>query len=78
MNLLQKVAFYFELKSYGVCTWWGQKLGIKPSRVKVSFIYATVFGLGSPLLLYFFMAWVLEHKHYFQFIHKPRKTIWEL
>ncbi len=78
MSWIQKIVFFFELKSYGVCTWWAEKLGIRPSKVKISFIYASFIGLGSPVLIYFIMAWIKEHNYYFKFIHKPRKTIWEL
>jgi hypothetical protein len=34
--------------------------------------------LGSPLLIYLPMAWILEHKHFFKFQRKRRSSIWEL
>ena len=75
---LQKLIFFFELQSYGVCLWWARKLGINLFKVRLAFIYLTFIGLGSPILLYLIMAWILEHKHYFQFKAKPKTTIWEL
>jgi len=75
---LQKLIFFFELQSYGVCVWWARKLGINLFKVRLAFIYLTFIGLGSPILLYLIMAWILEHKHYFQFKTKPKTTIWEL
>ncbi len=75
---LQKLIFFFELQSYGVCVWWARKLGINLFKVRLAFIYLTFIGLGSPILLYLIMAWILEHKHYFQFKEKPKTTIWEL
>ena len=75
---LHKLIFFFELKSYGVCLWWARKLGIKPYKERLGFIYFTFLGLGSPVLIYLIMAWILEHKHYFKLQAKPKKSIWEL
>lgn len=75
---LQKIAFFFEMRSFGVCSWWAQKLGIHTNKVRVGFIYATCIGLGSPLIPYLIMAWILEHKHYFGFKRPKRSSIWEL
>lgn len=76
--MLQKVIFFFEFRSFGVCEWWASKLGIQSSKVRLGFIYASFVTLGSPLLLYLIMAWILEHKHYFKFQSKKRNSIWEL
>lgn len=70
--------FYFELQSFGVCQWWAKKLGINIQKVRLGFIYFSFIGLGSPILLYLIMAWLLEHKHYFYFIRKSKGSIWEL
>jgi phage shock protein PspC (stress-responsive transcriptional regulator) len=74
---LQKIAFFFEMRSYGVCSWWGRKLGIRPNKVRMGFIYATCIGLGSPLIPYLIMAWILENKHYFK-LNAKKRSIWEL
>jgi phage shock protein C len=78
MNVVYKIAFFFEMRSFGVCAWWARKLGIDISKVRLGFIYASCLALGSPLILYLAMAWILEHKHYFKFQKHRRKTIWEL
>ena len=59
---IQKILLYFEFKSFGVCKWWGRKLGLDSSRVRITFIYTSFFTLGSPLILYFATHWILEHK----------------
>jgi phage shock protein C len=41
------------------------------------FIYASFIALGSPVLIYLAMAFVLEHKHIFK-LQRRRKSIWEL
>lgn len=78
MRWVNKVAFFFEMRSFGVCEWWAKKLGIKTTKVRLGFIYASFIGLGSPLLIYLIMAWILEHKHYFKLQRKKRSSIWEL
>jgi phage shock protein PspC (stress-responsive transcriptional regulator) len=76
--MIQKIVFFFEMKSFGVSAWWARKLGISSSKVRLGFIYASFVALGSPLLLYLIMAWILEHKHYFKLQARKRTTIWEL
>lgn len=78
MKTIQKIALFFELRSYGVCSWIARKSGISSSKVRIGFIYASFIALGSPLLIYFAMAWILEHKHYFGFKRMKRPTVWEL
>jgi phage shock protein C len=78
MKLIQKIIFFFEMRSFGVCKWWASKLGIRLEKVRIGFIYASFLTLGSPLIIYLIMAWILEHKHYFKFQSKKRSTIWEL
>ena len=78
MKLIQKIAFFFEMRSYGVCSWIARKSGISSSKVRVGFIYASFITLGSPLLLYFAMAWILEHKQFFGFKRLKKPSVWEL
>jgi phage shock protein PspC (stress-responsive transcriptional regulator) len=74
---IQKIVFFFEMRSFGVSEWWAKKLGIQTSKVRLFFIYSSFIGLGSPLLIYLSMGWVLENKHFFKFT-KKRRSIWEL
>lgn len=76
-RLIQKIIFFFEMRSFGVSEWWARKLGIRTSKVRLFFIYASFIALGSPLLIYLAMGWVLENKHLFKLTRK-RKSIWEL
>ncbi len=77
MNFVQKVSLFFELRSFGVSTWWARRLRVDVSQVRLFFIYFSFIGLGSPVLLYLMMAWILDHKHILTFRRK-RKTIWEI
>lgn len=75
-RFINRIYNFFEERAFGVCAWWGDKLGIASSKVRLYFIYLSFITLGSPLIIYLVMAFVLEHKSYFKFKH--RKTIWDL
>ncbi|TXC81836.1 PspC domain-containing protein [Luteibaculum oceani] len=74
---MNKILNYFEKQAFGVCAWWGEKLGISSQKVRLNFIYFSFITLGSPLLIYLIMAFILEHKEYFKFRSK-KGSIWEL
>lgn len=69
---------FFERQAYGVCAWWGDKFGIAAHKVRLSFIYLSFIALGSPIIIYLVMAFILENKHYFKPRLSKRSTIWEL
>lgn len=75
--MIQRILDYFEKKSFGVFEWWGRKLGIRASKIRMFFIYVSFLTFGSPLIMYLVMAFVLEHKNYFK-IGNKRKTVWDL
>jgi phage shock protein C len=74
---IQKILFFFEMRSFGVSEWWARKLGVQTNKVRLFFIYASFIALGSPVIIYLVMGWVLENKHVFKLRSKP-KSIWEL
>ncbi len=71
---------WFEQQAFGVCAWWGKKLGIRSTHIRMYFIYLSFFTAGSPVIVYFIMAFLLEHKDYF----KPgrqrseRLSVWDI
>ena len=75
--MILRIQSFFEQFAFGVCEWWGRRLGIRTSKVRLFFIYLSFVTFGSPLILYFVMVFILEHKHSFRF-KKKRKTIWDL
>jgi phage shock protein PspC (stress-responsive transcriptional regulator) len=74
--MIAKILAYFEKHAFGVCGWWGEKLGLRTSRIRLFFIYFSFLTLGSPLIIYLVMAFVLENKEMFKF--RRRKTIWDI
>lgn len=77
--MINSIRHWFEARAFGVCTWWGNKLGIKTTTVRMYFIYLSFFTFGSPVIIYFIMAFVLEHKNYFKpFYTRKRPSVWDL
>lgn len=75
--MISKIQLFFERQAYGVCEWWGKKLGISTRKIRLSFIYLSFISVGSYLLLYLIMAFILENKHYFK-LGSKRRSIWDL
>ena len=62
----EKLQSFLEFNVFGVCTWLGEKLGIKSSTIRLYFIYLSFFTFGSPVIIYFIFSFILEHKNYFR------------
>ena len=75
MKLIDQIKDHFETKTFGVCEWWGTKFNVNTNSIRVYFIYLSFLTLGSPLVIYLIMAFVLKNKNWF----KPKRaTVWEL
>ncbi|HJN64525.1 MAG TPA: PspC domain-containing protein [Flavobacteriales bacterium] len=44
-----------ERKILGVCAWLSDKFGLDVGGVRILFVAAAIFGLGSPILVYFIL-----------------------
>ncbi len=55
---------FIEKYSFGVCNYLGSKMGLASSRVRVYFIYASLFTFGSPIVIYLAVAFWLNIKRY--------------
>lgn len=77
--MFEQIIQFFEKHAFGVCEWWGEKLGIKISSIRLFFIYISFISAGFSFLIYMIMAFVLEHKEQFKSLFTRRKkTIWDL
>lgn len=77
--MIDNIKYWFEQKAFGVCEWWGNKLGIKTTEIRMYFIYLSFFTFGSPIIIYFIMAFILEHKDFFKLnSYKKRNSVWDL
>jgi len=75
--MISRINAIFEKKAFGVCAWWGKKLGLKVHKIRVFFIYLSFITFGSMLFVYLIMAFVLEHKNFFK-IRKKRPSVWDI
>jgi phage shock protein C len=76
--MIEKIIYWFEQQAFGVCEWWGNKLGIRTTQIRMYFIYLSFFTFGSPIIVYFIMAFMLEHKNSFKLKQPKRKSVWDI
>jgi phage shock protein C len=76
--MIHKIISWFEQQAFGVCGWWGNKLGIRSTNIRMYFIYLSFFTVGSPVIIYFIMAFILEHKNYFKPTRSKRTSVWDI
>ncbi len=72
---MQSVKYLMEKRLYGVCTYLGDKLGISSERIRLYFIYASCFTLGSPFLFYLMLAFWVNLKKY---MRERKSSVWDL
>lgn len=65
----------FETSGFEVCSRLGDRMGIKASRVRLFFIYASFLSMGSPVIIYFALAFVLQIK---DAINSRRTSVFDL
>ena len=63
-----------ERSAFGVCSYLGEKIGIASARVRLYFIYLSFVGLGSPVIIYLFVAFWLNIRTY---VRKKRNITWQ-
>jgi len=71
-NIVNKVQGFVELYAFGVCTRLGEKLGIATSSIRLFFIYASFLTIGSPVILYLALAFLMNLRKYF----RQRNPVW--
>jgi len=61
---LKRLQHFFQEHAFGVCSALGEKLGIASSSIRLFFIYSSFLTLGSPIIIYLGMAFILNmRKH---------------
>ena len=73
MEIIEQLKHYFEKHAFGVCTALGDKLGIATSSIRLFFIYASFLTLGSPIILYLSLAFIMNMRAHL----RKRSTIWD-
>jgi phage shock protein PspC (stress-responsive transcriptional regulator) len=55
---------FIEWQVFGVCTAIGERMGIASSVIRKYFIYISFMTMGSPVIIYLFVAFWLNIKRY--------------
>jgi phage shock protein PspC (stress-responsive transcriptional regulator) len=66
---------FFEKQIFGVSSWWGNRLGIKASFIRLFFIYAA-FTNALTILMYLSMIFLLKLRNHFKY--RKRKSVFDL
>ena len=61
---MQSLKYFIEWHVFGVCAAIGERLGIATSTIRKNFIYLSVITMGSPVILYLFIAFWMNVKRY--------------
>lgn len=73
--MVNKIRSYFEKQGFDVLSRTADRLGVKASRVRLFFIYASFMTLGSPLIVYFGLMFLIQLK---DSIHSRRTSVFDL
>ena len=74
MKLVNDTKAFFEKQAFGVCTWLGEKLFIPSADIRKFFIYTSFLAIGSPVIVYLILAFLLKLKQYFR---TGRTSVWD-
>ena len=61
---MNRFKHFIEWHVFGVCTAIGERMGIATSAIRKCFIYMSFMTLGSPVIIYFFVAFWMNVKRY--------------
>jgi phage shock protein PspC (stress-responsive transcriptional regulator) len=61
---VNKIRYILEYKLFGVCTALGERMGISIQCIRMWFIYISFFTFGSPIIIYFILAFWRKIKSY--------------
>ncbi len=67
--MLNLVLEFFERQAFGVCSWLGERMGLNPRRIRLSFIYLSFLAFGSPIFIYLVLKFWMDNA----WIFKPWK-----
>jgi phage shock protein C len=62
--MMYQVKHLVERHAFGVCSYLGEKMKIKSSKVRLYFIYVSFVAMGSPIIFYLILAFWVNIRHY--------------
>ena len=73
---MNKFKYLLESNLYGVCSRIGERLNFSASSIRMYFIYASFFTLGSPVIIYLVLAFWMEIGNIIRKNSHP--SVWEI
>jgi phage shock protein PspC (stress-responsive transcriptional regulator) len=64
ISRMNRFKYFVEWHVFGVCTAIGEKMGIATTTIRKYFIYISFLTMGSPVIVYFFIAFWINIKRY--------------
>ena len=61
---MYQVKHLVERHAFGVCSYLGEKMKIKSSKVRLYFIYVSFVAMGSPIIFYLILAFWVNIRRY--------------
>ena len=61
---MKRLKQFIEWQAFGVCAAIGDRMGIATSRIRTWFVYISFLTMGSPLIIYFVLAFLMNIKRY--------------
>ena len=74
--IMKRLQTFLERQAFGVCTKLGEKIGIASSEIRLFFIYTSFLTLGSPILVYLSMAFLMNIRKLLR--RKNNPSTWEI
>ena len=72
---IEKSRDFIESSVYGVCAYLGRKLDMPSKKVRMFFVYASFLTLGSPIIIYLTLAFILKLRF---MIKTKRNPVWDI
>lgn len=64
MEMFNQIRRFVEINIFGVCSYLGEKLNIATGKIRLYFIYLSFLTFGSPIIVYFIIAFWMNVKRY--------------
>jgi len=74
-EIIGRIKGLFEIRAFGVCSTLGDQLGIASSRIRLFFVYLSFLTLGSPIIIYLSLAFLINIGRYIR--NKRRNPVWD-
>lgn len=75
-HFMNRIKYFVENQAFGVCTHIGEKFKISTSSIRLYFIYTSFLTLGSPIIIYLFLAFWMNIRRYLRQRNNP--SVWDI